>query len=133
MSGSNTYGFYPSASTATFVPDQLIAGNLKLVTATVTFSSGNTFVRGQVVGRVTATGDYMPCVQTATDGSQVPCGIVVDTVDASAAAQTGSIYQMGEFNSNYMTFDASWTLDALTQALRQWSIFIKTGISNAIV
>lgn len=133
MSGTNSYGFYPGARSATFVPDQLIAGNLKLVTATVTFAAGNTFIRGQVVGRVTASGAYMPCVKSATDGSQIPCGIVVDTVDASAAAQTGSIYQMGEFNSNYMTIDASWTLDDLTQALRQWSIFVKTGISNAIV
>lgn len=133
MSGTNSYGFYPGARSTTFVPDQLIAGNLKLVTATVTFAAGNTFVRGQVVGCVSASGAYAPCLKTATDGSQIPCGIVVDTVDASAAAQTGSIYQMGEFNSNYMTYDASWTLDALTQALRQWSIFIKTGISNAIV
>lgn len=133
MSGSNSYGFYPGARSTMFVPDQLIAGNLKLVTDTVTFAQGNTFIRGQVVGRVTASREYAPCVKTATDGSQVPCGIVVDTVDASAAAQTGGLYQMGEFNSNYMTFDTSWTLDDLKQALRQWSIFVKTGISNANV
>ncbi|GAA3684340.1 head decoration protein [Acetobacter lovaniensis] len=128
-----SYGFYPQSTQALFVPDQLIAGNLKLVTETVTFASGNTFSRGQVVGRVTATGKYIPSVATATDGSQVPCGIVVDTVDASAADAQGGVYQMGEFNSNYMTFDASWTLDALKAALRPYSIFIKTGLSNAIV
>lgn len=131
MSGS--YGFNPSARSAVFVPDQLVAGNLKLVTQTVTFAAGATYLRGQVVGRVTATGAYMACIKTATDGSQVPCGIVIDTVDASAASQTGGIYQMGEFNSNYMTYDASWTLSDLAQALRQWSIFVKTGLSNAIV
>ncbi|MBO1325307.1 head decoration protein [Acetobacter sp. TBRC 12305] len=128
-----SYGINPMSQQVVFVPDQLIAGNLKLVTSTVTFASGNTLVRGQVVGRVTASGDYIPSVATATDGSQVPCGIVVDTVDASAAAAQGAIYEMGEFNSNYMTFDASWTLAALTQALRQFSIFVKTGLSNAIV
>ncbi|MFT9016419.1 MAG: head decoration protein [Acetobacter sp.] len=128
-----SYGVYPTSQQAVFVPDQLIAGNLKLVTSTVTFASGTTLVRGQVVGRVTASSDYIPSVKTATDGSQVPCGIVVDAVDASAAATQGAIYEMGEFNSNYMTFDASWTLADLTQALRQFSIFVKTGLSNAIV
>ncbi|GCD53043.1 MULTISPECIES: head decoration protein [Acetobacter] len=128
-----SYGFYPSAQQVVFVPDQLIAGNLKLVTETVTFAEGNTLQRGQVVGQVTATGKYIPCVKTATDGSQTPCGIVVDEVDASAADATGAIYEMGEFNSNYMIFDASWTVDTLKPALRQFSIFVKTGESNAIV
>ncbi|MFT9360083.1 head decoration protein [Acetobacter okinawensis] len=128
-----SYGILPASQQVVFVPDQLIAGNLKLVTSTVTFAAGNTLVRGQVVGQVTASGNYIPSVATATDGSQVPCGIVVDTVDASAAAAQGAIYEMGEFNSNYMAFDASWTLATLTKALRQFSIFVKTGLSNAIV
>lgn len=128
-----SYGILPASQQVVFVPDQLIAGNLKLVTSTVTFAAGNTLVRGQVVGQVTASGDYIPSVATATDGSQVPCGIVVDAVDASAAAAQGAIYEMGEFNANYMTFDASWTLPALSRALRQFSIFVKTGLSNAIV
>jgi hypothetical protein len=128
-----SYGILPASQQVVFVPDQLIAGNLKLVTSTVTFAAGNTLVRGQVVGQVTASGDYIPSVATATDGSQVPCGIVVDAVDASAAAAQGAIYEMGEFNANYMTFDTSWTLAALSRALRQFSIFVKTGLSNAIV
>ncbi|GAN97968.1 phage protein [Komagataeibacter europaeus NBRC 3261] len=135
MSGSlNSYGFYPQARSTLFVPDQLVAGNMKLVTRTVTFGASQTLPRGAVVGRVTATGEYILSVATATDGSETPCGIMVDAVETAAGAtQTGAIYEMGEFNSNYMTYDSSWTLDALTQALRQWAIFIKTGLSNDIV
>jgi len=133
MSGS-TYGFYPSAQQAEFVPDQLIAGNLKLVTRDVTIGASQTLVRGSVVGMITASGEYILSVETATDGSQVPVGIMVDAVTTAAGATgAGSIYEMGEFNSNYMTFDPSWTVATLTNALRSYSIFVKTSISNDIV
>lgn len=127
-----SYQFMPGARQTVFVPDQLIAGNLKLVTEQVTVASG-TLIRGTVVGRVTASGNYIASVATATDGSQVPAGIVVDTIDASSAPAQGAIYVMGEFNSNYMTYDASWTLSALTAAARPNNLFIKTSMSNAIV
>lgn len=43
----------PSANGALFVPDQLIAGNLKLVTETVTITGGVDLVRGSVLGQIT--------------------------------------------------------------------------------
>jgi hypothetical protein len=49
-----TYGdnaFAPGAVSDTYVPDQLIAGNLKLVTDTVTIGSGQVLKRGSVLGR----------------------------------------------------------------------------------
>ncbi|MBN3866447.1 head decoration protein [Gluconobacter kondonii] len=135
MSSSlNSYQYLPGAREAVFTPDQLIAGNLKLVTEQVTFASGaGALVRGTVVGRVTASGQYIKSVPTATDGSQTPVGITVDSVDATSAAAAGSIYVMGEFNSNYMTYDSTWTLDALTAACRPNNLFVKTSLSNAIV
>ncbi|NHN83660.1 head decoration protein [Acetobacter musti] len=133
MSGSNSYGFYPSAQQTTFVPDQLIAGNLKLVTQDVTIGAGQTLLRGSVVGKVTATGAYILCVATATDGSQVPAGVMVDAVTTAAGTTgAGSIYRQGEFNSNYLTFDASWTAATLTAAAPA-PIYVKTALSNTIV
>ncbi|MFT8897091.1 MAG: head decoration protein [Acetobacter sp.] len=135
MSGSNanSYGFYPSARQTTFVPDQLVAGNLKLVTENVTIGASQTIVRGTVLGKVTATGAYIACVKTATDGSQTPAAIAVDAVTTAAGATaTGPVYLMGEFNSNYLTFDTSWTVDTLKAACPA-PIFIKTALSNDLV
>ncbi|AQS84000.1 hypothetical protein A0U92_03580 [Acetobacter aceti] len=135
MSGANgsSYGFYPSAQQTTFVPDQLIAGNLKLVTADVTIGESQTLVRGSVVGKVTASGAYILSVATATDGSQTPAAVMVDAVTTTASATgKGSIYKMGEFNSNYLSFDASWTADTLAAAMAP-PVFVKTALSNDIV
>jgi len=134
MSETNTYGFYPGTAQATFVPDQLIAGNEKLVTDDITIGASQTLVRGSVVGLVTATGQYVLSVASATDGSQIPSAIMVDAVTTAAGATaTGPAYLKGEFNSNYMSFDTSWTVATLKAALRPFAIFVKTSLSNAIV
>ncbi len=207
----------PGIFAETYIPDQLIAGNLKLVTQPITLASG-TLARGSVLGKVTegavtvgagtntgngtvgsvargvnaklgaytltatsattftvtdpegeslpeatvgtayvnpeitftitagatafATGDsftlavgagsgeYVLSVATATDGSQRPAAILVDYADASAGAVAAGAYVMGEFNGNYLTFDASWTLAALIAAMPP-GIFVKTAVSAA--
>ena len=127
------YGFVPGARSTLFVPDQLIAGNLKLVTDTVTIGSSQTLIRGAVLGRVTASGNYILSVATATDGSQIPAAILVDNVTTAAGAtQTAGVYVQGEFNANYLTFDASWTVDTLKAAIRS-TLFIKTALSGVPV
>lgn len=48
----NTYGYYPGASQNLYIPDRLIAGDKKLVTATVTIDAGQALVRGAILGRI---------------------------------------------------------------------------------
>lgn len=81
-----------------------------------------------------ASGKYLKSVATATDGSQVPVAVLADAVDATSADALGGAYLTGEFNSNAMTFDASWTAAALQPAMRSSSIFVKipaTDLTNA--
>lgn len=129
----------PGMTTDVFVPDQLIAGDLKLVTETVNFGGSTTYPRGQVVGMITATGVWIKSVKTATDGSEVPAGIVVDLVDTTTTSPNkGGVYLMGEFNYRALTYDASWgtagsdaALLALRIGVKPTNIFIKTTISAA--
>lgn len=101
--------FLPQVSAETYVSDQLIAGNLKLITTNVTFATGAAVVyRGTVMGIVTATGKVIPSVETAADGSQVPVGIAVDTYDVTTGDAAGAVYQMGEFNFSKVLYDVSW-------------------------
>lgn len=118
----------PGMRSSTFVPDQLIANNLQLVTDTVMVSGTAPLVRGTVLGQVTASGEYVLSLKTASDGSEKPCAILVDYVDPTNGAVSAGIYQMGMFNQNRLTFDASWTLPALKDALRPLSIFLRDSL-----
>ena len=122
----------PSISAVQYVPDQLIAGELKIVTTNITVLSGSGILkRGTVLGAVTASGKYVLSVKTASDGSQVPTAILADDVDATSSDAIGGGYLMGEFNINAMTFDASWSAPTLTAALRPFSIFAKSAVIAA--
>ncbi|MDQ4328800.1 head decoration protein [Klebsiella michiganensis] len=116
--------FAPGMKSSLFLPDQLIAGTLQLVTDSGTITGGS-YKRGTVLGMITASGKYTRSVKTATDGSETPVAILVDNVNASTADQNGGLYLMGEFNQNYIIFDDSWTIPALKTALRPLAIFLK--------
>ncbi|SUX80796.1 Uncharacterised protein [Citrobacter youngae] len=117
--------FTPGMKSSLFVPDQLVAGNLQLVTDTVTVSGGD-YKRGTVLGMITASGKYTACLKTASDGSETPCAILVDDVHAATHGdQSGGVYLMGEFNQNRVTIDASWTIADMKTALRLQAIFLK--------
>ncbi|HDT6090113.1 TPA: head decoration protein [Raoultella ornithinolytica] len=123
--------FAPGMESSLFVPDQLIAGTLQLVTDSGTITGG-TFQRGTVLGMITASGKYTQSVKTATDGSETPVAILVDNVDASNSDQNGGLYLMGEFNQNRIIFDNSWTVPALKAALRPLAIFLKDSIQAPV-
>ena len=55
----------------------------------VTIASGNTIVKGQVLGIVTASGEYAAFDQDAADGTENAAGIAIDDYDASAADVEG--------------------------------------------
>jgi hypothetical protein len=120
--------FAPGMKTSVFVPDQLVAGNLKLVTKTVTVTGGD-YKRGTVLGMITASGKYTACLKTASDGSETPCAILVDGVHAATHGdQSGGVYLMGEFNDNRVIIDASWTIAEMTVALRPFAIFLTDSV-----
>lgn len=123
--------FAPGMKSSLFVPDQLVAGPLQIVTDTGTITGGN-YKRGTVLGVITTSGKYTACIQTASDGSEKPAAILVDDVDAESADQSGGLYLMGEFNQNRVIIDASWTLAAMKLALRPLALFLKDSIQAPV-
>lgn len=121
--GQNTWG--PAYRQDTFIPDQLIAGPLQLVTETVTIAKGKKYVRGTVLGVIDSSGEYALSVKTATDGSQHPSAILVDNVDATRETVRAGVYIMGEFNIHHITADASWAPSVLRNEMRKYSLFLK--------
>ncbi|CNI59449.1 antitermination protein [Yersinia pekkanenii] len=125
--------FQPGMRSSLFAPDQLVSGTLQLVTDTgVIAQAAAIHIRGTVMGKITASGEYVKSVKDAEDGSEVPVAILVDNVDTTVTAQRGGIYLMGQFNQNSVIHDDSWTLAELKTALRSYSIFLEDSIQAPV-
>lgn len=101
----------PSIAAEVYVPDQLIAGALHLVTQQVTLAQnvGVTYPRGQVLALNTSTGFYVISTQGGANGVGTPGGVLVDQTNVNAGNVVTDVYVMGEFDSAALTFDSSWT------------------------
>lgn len=123
--------FAPGMKSSLFIPDQLIAGFLQLVTDTVTVTGG-AYKRGTVLGIISASGAYTLSVKSAADGSETPLAILVDDVDASSGDQLAGVYLMGEFNQNHVIIDDSWAMADIKTALRPFAIFLKDSLQAPV-
>ena len=122
----------PGAWDASYYPDQLIAGDLKIVTDNQAVITGAAILkRGTVMGQITASGIYKQAVATATDGSQNPCGVLGDLTDPTAGNVSGGIYLEAEVNANALIFDPSLTIAAIKAAFRPIGLFVKFPVSAA--
>lgn len=122
--------FQPGVTQDAFLPDQLIGGDLKIVThAGRTLLAGQYYKRGTVLGRITASGKYTTALSAASDGSQTPVAILVDDVDATLADALGGIYAMGEFNENAVILGTGITLAAAKAALEVQNIYLKGALT----
>ncbi len=110
------YASFAAAGSTT--PDKLIAGNSDLLVARkVTISSGQTLTRGAVLGKVTATAEYVLSLSGASDGSQTPDLILAE--DVTATVDTPAVaYARGDFNTAGLTLGASHTVASITEGLR---------------
>ncbi|KQN00563.1 head decoration protein [Sphingomonas sp. Leaf25] len=123
--------FQPGVEQDTFVPDQLIGGDLKIVTGTRTIAAGQNLRRGTVLGKITAGGKYVLALGASNDGSQTPVEILVDDVDATGGDKQAGTYLMGEFNERAVILGAGITLDAARAALETKNIYLKSSVSAA--
>ncbi|MDQ2764581.1 MAG: head decoration protein [Pseudomonadota bacterium] len=135
MVSPTSYGdtaWAPGMTTDIFVPDQLIGGDMKIVTDTRTILAGAAiYKRGTVLGAVTASGKLTPALAASADGSQVPYAILVDDVDVTAGDALGGVYLQGEFNQNAVILGTGITLAGAKAALETRKIYLKAPVSAA--
>ncbi|MFN3675575.1 MAG: head decoration protein [Sphingomonas pseudosanguinis] len=124
--------FQPGVSQEVFVPDQLIGGDMKLVTRHRQISGGAIYKRGTVLGVITATGVLTIATAAANDGSQTPAEILADDVDATGGTVAGGTYVMGEFNERAVILGAGITIAAARTALELKNIYLKSSVSAAL-
>lgn len=121
--------FQPGMVSETYIPDQLIAGDLKIVTDSVTINATESLRRGQIMAMDTATGEW-----AAWDaaGTGEPAGILVDDITDPTGPVTGGIYLTGQFNGNCTTPLGTTLTGEQMQTLRNAGIFVKNSVIRAI-
>lgn len=121
-----TQGMDPSFSTqGTQTPDNLLAGGEPSAQAEeVTLLSGESVVRGEVLGIATATGKALASLSASTDGSEEPRLIAAEDMDASAADKKMHAYTRGRFNQDQLTIGTGHTIASIKQGLWDYQIYL---------
>lgn len=91
---------------------QLLIGNNRSKTATYTNGTGATvtLAKGALIGRIASSNKVTPAVATATDGSALPIGVLVDTYTVAAGASiTVTFCYAGDIAKEQVVLDASYT------------------------
>lgn len=111
--------------------DNLIAGSaVETVSTGYILLTGQVVVRGQMMGRITATGKWKKYQSASVDGSEIPRGVSAEAIDATAADKKIVIYTTGEFNKNALVFDGGDTLTvAVKNLLQDVNIHTKDSVS----
>jgi hypothetical protein len=104
-----------SSSEVTTTNNSFVLGG-PVMTAVGTLITGQNLAAYTVLGRITASGKLTKAVDSASDGSQTPMGILIHAVDASAADKDCQFYTGGKFNKSLVVWDATFT--AIEQAQR---------------
>lgn len=114
-------------ATEAYTPGDLIAGGTQIITDSVTVITGQTLVRGAVLGKITTSGKFNLSLSAAIDGSEVPVAIVAEDVDASGGDVTNvPVYIKGEFNENSLTLGTAHTIASIKDGMRDVGLYLKT-------
>ncbi|PRX09981.1 UNVERIFIED_ORG: bacteriophage lambda head decoration protein D [Martelella mediterranea] len=105
--------------TASFAPNDLIVGDVQVVTRTVTIASGQDLKRGAVLGEITANSKHTLSQAAADNGSQDPDCILAFDVDASGGDVEAQAYFGAAVDAAKLTFGAGHDAASVEQAFRR--------------
>jgi len=111
-------------SEGTRTHDALFAGDAPRVTRAITLTGGP-YVRGTVLGVITANAKRTKSLAASNDGSEVPRDILAADADGSAADVAAIVYESGEFNEAALTLGAGHTAASIREGLSKLGIFLK--------
>lgn len=111
-----------------FAPDALIAGDFLLRTRKVLLSLGQVYPRGAVLGLITTSGEYALSTTAAADGSEAPCAILAESVDATTGIREAVVYIAGDFNAAALTYGEGHNARTVAEKLRDLSMFLHTPV-----
>lgn len=107
----------------------LVFGNSFIQDATYRNVSGSaeSVAEGQLMGIIAASGKWTVCKSGASDGSQIPRGIFLDTltdIADSTDVENVSLVNGGKVNVAKLIFNGTDTLDTLVGGIRMQDLLI---------
>jgi len=101
----------------TYTPDQLFAGESKIVTRDdIIVSGAGVIVKGQVLARVTASGKLTKHNPGGSGGAEIAVAIASQPCDATSVDCAQAVFVGGVFNRLALTWHASTNTKALQRA-----------------
>ena len=115
----------------TYSYDNLLAGCQKdVVQRPAEFRVYESLVRGQICGRLTATGLWQK-LAFASLASFSEIGITVEAVDTTDGTQRKTtVYVEGEFNEDHVTFDYGNTASDWRETLAGYGIYLRAPVAT---
>ena len=116
----------------TNTPDTLFAGSNQLpVSDGETILQGENVVRGEVLGKITASGKWVTFNLGNANGSEIPRGIASEDINAAASDMESVVYKTGEFNANALVFSADSLTEAVKNLLQDVNIHTKPNVDTS--
>lgn len=101
-----------------------VGGDL-IETTKITIASGSVVAAGSVLGRVTASGEYVLSASASSDGSQtIQPVVLMHDVDASGGDVVADAWIAGKFDPAQLVIGAGHTLAAVRQAFIGSPMFV---------
>jgi hypothetical protein len=97
----------------------------KSITLRVNLAAGAAIAANAPMGRVTASGNWIESLPGASDGSQIPRGLLMHASAIRGAVTPGELFVFGEFNAAAVVANVAWTAPALRNALFDNGIFLE--------
>lgn len=112
-----------------FKYDNLFAGHVAPVVVGAETITGGAFVRGTVLGLVTASGKLKAVDNAQTDGSEEVYAILARDTDASEGDVEAPVYYTGEFNERSLVFGGDDTAADHKVGARKLGLFFKNTVA----
>lgn len=106
-------------ATATASPNDLLVGDVPVVTRNITLISGQNLKRGAVIGNITASDKHTLSLSAAEDGSQVPGLVLAADADATGGDMVVPVYASGAFDSTKLILGTGHTAATVEAAFRK--------------
>ena len=108
----------------TFTPDNLLYGDFPMTSKGGTLISGaGAYVRGTVLGLITASQKYTIVASGAADGSENPAAVLLADADSTSADVECVFAESGKFAEDHLVFDGADTIATFRTAMRDVSLF----------
>lgn len=120
------YGVSPGVRNYDNPFDEIEAGGIPVDTDFITVAQGQVLKRGAVLGRVTATGEYVLSAKAANDGSEKPVGILLFGVDATSGPKKCERFVAGRFFGTRLIRGAGFTVADIAAAFEGTPIHVLT-------